>query len=235
MYGEVIANSFIAARKGDPFIKRWHELFMHLWSGRSSHVGIMKTPLFAFMAKKSFEDSRANNFHWDFKIEAAAVFDYIAQVSCWKRLALLEDAGDGFSPTDYWQNKVLLFDVLKENWAIEEHLKWDNAYARALELLATKMDTVAGGGHHKEAEGLVYRLLAGSSMQKITHGKGLTHTPALGVLWEMAENEGKDAAPGTFAELLRYGAENFEQTRESIRYVKAPVPAATMEKGLLEP
>jgi hypothetical protein len=57
-------------------------------------------------------------------------------------------------------------------------------------------------------------------MQKITHGKNLTKTPAWGLIWDEKGNESKDIEPGTFAELLRYGAVRFEQTRESITYVQ---------------
>ena len=72
-------------------------------------------------------------------------------------------------------------------------------------------------------------------MQKITHGKHLTKSPALGILWDRQENEGKDVAPGTFAELLRYGSVHFEQEREEIEYVKARKPEHRIKKGLLEP
>lgn len=72
-------------------------------------------------------------------------------------------------------------------------------------------------------------------MQKITHGKGLTRTEALGVILDREENEGKDIEPGTFAELLRYGSVHFEQTREEINYVVAPKPEMVIKKGLLEP
>ncbi len=88
---------------------------------------------------------------------------------------------------------------------------------------------------YAEAHCLVWRLLTRSSMQKVTHAKNLTKTPALGLLWELFGREGKDCEPGTFAELLRYGAEHFEQTRKEIEYVKAPEIVDTMNKTVLEP
>ena len=72
-------------------------------------------------------------------------------------------------------------------------------------------------------------------MQKITHGKNLTKTPALGVIWDEKESEGKDVEPGTFADLLRYGSVHLEQIRESIHYVKGEKPELVISKGLLEP
>ena len=67
------------------------------------------------------------------------------------------------------------------------------------------------------------------------HGKNLTHSIALGVLLDLPENEGKDVAPGTFFELLRYGAVNFEQTREGVAYVPTPTPTMIVKKGVQEP
>ena len=77
------------------------------------------------------------------------------------------------------------------------------------------------------------RLLTRSAMQKVVHGKNLTSSINLGVLWD--ENPGRDCEPGTFAELLRYGTVHFEQTRKTIEYVQAPAPPTTLKKGLLEP
>jgi hypothetical protein len=72
-------------------------------------------------------------------------------------------------------------------------------------------------------------------MQKITHGKNLTKTPALGSIWDLPENEGKDVEPGTFVELLRHGAVNFRQTRDTLVYEQVDKPAMTIKKGLFEP
>ena len=73
-----------------------------------------------------------------------------------------------------------------------------------------------------------------SSLQKVVHGKHLTHDKNLGELWDDPANEGSDYGAGTFAELLRYGAENFVQVREDIRYVEAPLPSQSLDKGLFE-
>lgn len=52
------------------------------------------------------------------------------------------------------------------------------------------------------AEGLLSR----ASMQKITHGKDLTKTPALGVLWDEEANEGKISSPGLSPNCCAMGA-----------------------------
>ena len=146
---------------------------------------------------------------------------------------MLEDTGDGFSGADYWQNHVLVFDVLPENWGGEAKLGFPGSGQKMFDLLSLKRDINPTSKEYKEAYNLVWRLLTKSSMQKITHGKHLTNSVHLGVLWD--ENEGYDSKPGTFAELLRYGTVHFQQTRPEIAYVKAPKPPKTIKKGLLEP
>ena len=75
-------------------------------------------------------------------------------------------------------------------------------------------------------------MLAKSSVQKTTRAKNLTHSKHLGALWD--ENPGDDCLPGTFGELLRYGAENFRQTREEVVQMSPPEPKKRLRKGLLE-
>lgn len=236
MYAQVIANSFVMARKGDPFIKRWHDIFSHLWrDGRTSSKGIASDPLLAFMtsANRNFENSKANKFHWKFKVEAAEVFEYISQVSSWMRMTMIEgnsEAGDEFNGSEYWQKHVLCFDALQEIWGVEEAIGFDGE--DAYKALCTRLDADEESEEYKRAHGLVWRLLTRSAFQKITHGKGLTHDTHLGVFWD--ENEGKDCEVGTFAGLLRYGCTHFEQTRESIVRVEATPAKETLKKAALE-
>jgi hypothetical protein len=147
---------------------------------------------------------------------------------------MLEDAGDGFSCTDYWQNHVLCIDVM-ENWGAETVVGFASGGKGIFELLTMKRDDNTSSDQYKKAEEMVWRMLTRSSMQKITHGKGLTNTVALGVIWDMKENEGKDREPGTFAELLRYGSVHFRQKRERIVTMEAEKAPKTMKKGVLEP
>lgn len=256
MYAQNIANHFVAARKGDPFIKRWyvspsgglvspdmsslanthefrHELFIHLWKGHTSHEGLLSNPLIVFGKDHNFDESRASNFHWDFAVGPQTVMEYIAQVLAWARLCKLEEAGDGFSCADYWLNNIMCFDVLQEDWPAEAEIGFNAA--KIFELLSMRRDGDKESEDYKLAEKMVWRLLASSSMQKVTHGKGLVKTLALGALLDSPENVGKDCAPGTFFELLRYGSVHFRQKRESIVLMEAKRPSTTMKKGVLEP
>ncbi|RFU72757.1 capsule polysaccharide biosynthesis [Trichoderma arundinaceum] len=233
MYGQTIANHFVAARKGNPFIQRWHQLFTHLWKGRNSHEGVSDDPLISFAKELGFGEASEASFTWDFKVSPLTVMEYIAQVICWQRLCMLEDAGDGFSCSDYWQTHIFCWDVLTENWGGEMTVGFDGAGQKMYDLLSLKRDIDPNSEEYKKAHELVWRILAKSSLQKITHGKNLTHSVHLGTLWD--ENPGKDCEEGTFAELLRYGTVRFRQTRETIVRKEAAKPKLLMKKGVLEP
>ena len=149
---------------------------------------------------------------------------------------MLEDAGDGFSCSDYWQKHILCFDALSEDWPAEAILGFD--HEKIFDLLKMKVE---GQGvdkttaEYKQAEQLVWGMLGKGSMQKVTHGKGLTKAVSLGILLDQPDNTGKDQEPGTFFDLFRYGTVHFQQTRASIATMKALKAENTMKKGLLEP
>ena len=173
------------------------------------------------------------NYSWEFKVKPTIVMEYIGQVMAWRRLCMLEDPNDGFNGADYYDQKVLLFDSLSEDWGAEATIGFSGQ--DLFDVLTTKRDADPQSEQYRTAFKTIWRILTRSSMQKITHGKNLTKAPALGILLDMEENQGKDAAPGTFAELLRYGSVHFEQSRETIEYVKAEKPKERITKGLLEP
>ncbi|KGQ01910.1 hypothetical protein PAAG_11300 [Paracoccidioides lutzii Pb01] len=58
-----------SSRKGDPFIKRWHDLFIHLWESRSNHSGICSDPLIAFGLDMDFSESQRHGYKYEFKVE----------------------------------------------------------------------------------------------------------------------------------------------------------------------
>lgn len=233
MYGITTANHFVAAGKGDPFIKRWHELFLYLWQGKTNSAGLAANPLVAFSRTLTFDESRASEFHWDFKVDAQTVMEYITQVVCWMRICMLDkDEGDGFVGQDYWQKRVLIWDVLSESWGGEETVGFKDGGQKMFDLFCVRLDADPESVEYKEAYRLTWRLMCRSTMQKITHGKHLTNDLHLGVLWD--EHEGKDCEEGTFGALLRYGCENFRQRREGIEYRDAPAPPSTLDKGFLE-
>ncbi|KAF2668757.1 hypothetical protein BT63DRAFT_284886 [Microthyrium microscopicum] len=233
MYGTTISNSWVASRKGDPFIKRWHDLFVYLWKDKTNYEGLITHPLLTFAQTMDFSESQKKGYAWEFIVGPVTVFEYISQVLAWMRLCSLEDAGDGFSGAEYQRDHILWYDTLPENWSAETVVGYTGQ--ALFDALSTRTDIDPDTEEYKTAYKLVWRMLTTASMQKITHGKNLTKTPALGLLWDEKENEGKDNAPGTFAELLRLGSRYSFQKRQSIAFVKTEKPAVTMKKGLLEP
>lgn len=233
MYGVTMANHFVASRKGDPFIKHWHDLFIHLWRGKTDHEGIIADPLVGFAKDIDFSQSQARGFAWDFKVEPVVVMNYIGQVMSWLRVAMLEEPNGGFNGREYLFEHCLWFDSLVEDWAAEDTIGY--AGQALFDALACSTMADPQSEEYKKAYKTIWRLLTRASMQKITHGKALTKTPACGVLLDSPGNEDMDLKKGTFFELLRYGQTHFEQTREEIVYIKAEKPELVLKKRLLEP
>jgi hypothetical protein len=257
-----IFNYFMAARKNNPFIRRLNDLLLHLWKDRTNHKGVTHNALFGYLARMfppSITQTTGSQTEavqqqkpsggmalFDWKISMQELLDYAMQMAAWNRVALLEDAGDGFSGADYWTRHMLLLDFASETGMPMKLLEAaHNGGARMLELLSMERQGSNGEGgqqeqeeeadNRKEAERVVWETLAHSSMWKISHVKGLTHKPQLGSLLDATENTGKDQAPGTFMELLRYGTVHFRQKRETPSLREAPRPEFTLKTGLLEP
>lgn len=199
----------------------------------------MDNPLVAFGLQYRFLDSEAAKLDWDFKVPVKTAVEYVTQVVAWSRVCMLEDAGDGFSGADYWRDNVLAFDSRKEDWPAETVLGFAGSGQRLFDILSLPLgDGGDGDGDpelRRQAEEVVWRILATGSMQKISHGKGLTHSAQLGTLWDEPGNEGRDRAPGTFAELLRYGSVHFRQKRAGVEALTVEKPMMTFKKGVLEP
>lgn len=210
-----------------------HELFTHVWTGRNNHEGLLENPLFAFALDTQLSDLDGK-FDADWKVSPKTLMEYVSQVLCWRRICMLEDAGDGFSGSEYWQHRVFCFDAVQEDWAERTILGPAGSGKVLFDALA--LPRAAGDTDNPEyatAKELVWRLLTKSTMLKISHGTDITHTVQLGTLWDKAE--GKDREHGSFAELLRYGSVHYRQKREEVVKRDALKSEFTMKKGLLEP
>jgi hypothetical protein len=214
-----------------------HELFLHFWEGRTDYTGIIQSPLIGFTKDFKFAEAEALGFKWDFKVDELTVLGYIGQCLSWIRCTwLIEPGENGFNGVEYWCNKILLPDVLEENWRAEKIIgyKGEDLY----DVLKCKRDADPESAEYKKAYECVWGLLCDASLQKITHGKELTKTPAYGVFLDEVDRRGeKIFEDGTFGELLVYGSLHFEQTRPSIVYAKPVKPDDNqiLHKGLLEP
>lgn len=69
-YGTVMANAFVAARKGDVFVKKWHEIFMKLWRGQTDWSGIAASPLILpILMKMELSEAVEAGFKWKFTVD----------------------------------------------------------------------------------------------------------------------------------------------------------------------
>ncbi|KAJ5580034.1 uncharacterized protein N7459_006019 [Penicillium hispanicum] len=223
LWGLAPGNFFVAARKNDPLIYQCID-------------EILSHPLIAPILPQTFENM-TESFDYDW-IDFNVALNYAAQIICITRLFCLEDTGEGFSGVDYWRNNVLALDGGEETARVEWHGTFVGFGQRALDTLTLPYsgpDADPTSDKYKEAEKMIWDMLANSTIWKVTHAKGLTHTPQLGMLLDMPENEGKDAAPNTFGELLRYGTRHLRQKREHVARAPKPEPSATLKKGVLEP
>ncbi|KAK1528293.1 capsule polysaccharide biosynthesis protein [Colletotrichum paranaense] len=233
-FAQYLANHFLASRKGNPFVKRWHDLFVHLWEDRETSEGINTHPLLSHVKESfSLSESKSKGFKWDFKVSFEELLDYVAQNACWARVCMVEGGDDdSFNASEYWMSHVLAIDVLQEHWAAKTLIGGENFGEHLYELLALGLDTDPESECHKEASKLVWTLLSETSMQKISRGSGLVNSLQPGSVWD--DRPGADCQPGTFGGLLRYGAINFTQKRQKIA-VRTPEKAKTiLRKGLLE-
>ncbi|KAF9875399.1 capsule polysaccharide biosynthesis protein [Colletotrichum karsti] len=231
-YETNLANHFVASRKGDPFIKRWHELFVFIWKDRTSAEGLSQNPLLANVRENNLDALHARGFLWNWDRPVSQVVDYVAQIVCWNRLSRIQEPNCGFDGAGYYSKHVLLFDALWEDWPAEALIGWNGE--ELFDLLATRLDADPESEAYQKAYKTVWYLITSSTMQKVTRTGGLTSTKSLGELWDMKENEEKDREPGTFAELMRYGAAHFRHNQKP-KYVPPVEAKSIIKKGLLEP
>jgi hypothetical protein len=206
---------------------------LELWKGRTDFTGVLQSPLINFIHVLNFEDLVEAGFGWEWKVDMQTILGYVGQCVAWMRLARLQEPNGGFDGVNYWAEKVLVWNAVSEMFPAENALGFDSA--DTLKLLKTKLDADENDSGYEKAKKTAWTMMTKSVLQKITHGKDMTHIPHMGILLDLPENEGVDAAPDTFAGLLRYGSVHLEQTRE-MQYLKAPVVDSELiiHKGLLE-
>ena len=230
-YGPQIVNHFIMSRKGDPLVKRWHEIFLDVWKGRRDFKGIISHPLLQIVMDFDFNDPRSAEFKWAIEVDNITIFEYAAQVLCFLRLTLIEGSEvDEFNGAEHWASKVFAYDSLQECFAAERATNFSGE--KIYQALSTKLDADPHSAEFRLAYDMTWGLLANSSMMKVTRGSGLSVGQHLGAIWD--QDPDADIRPGTFAELLRYGSIHFKQTREGISQMESRAPVKTFAKGALE-
>ncbi|KAI1267623.1 glycosyltransferase family 32 protein [Xylariaceae sp. FL1019] len=235
----LLLNCFIAARKGDPFIERWHNLFMEIWKDRTSADGLAQHPLIAPIGPY-FYDKFVGVSDLQFKAPVDKLVEYGAQMVCWERLVMIEKDKTGFPCADYAVNNIAWFDFRRElaRLAHDDTMRFNPPMAGQglVDVLATHVDGDKDSEAYRNAEKLVWTQLTTSSMLKVGTIKGLVEWVSASALWKMPQYLGKDGAPGSFGELLRTVPVHYRQTRQGVTLVpvkKSPVTFVESEDGSL--
>ena len=158
------------------------------------------------------------------------MFEYIAQIRAWNVIALIEEPqAGGLNGLKYFNEHVMPFDALTEDWPAEPMIGWRGQ--DYFDLITTRLDTDPNSEEYKRAHDVVWKVLTTASMQKITRGGGLgpDHFGTLLDNWKVDPE-----APMTFFDLLRYGSVHFEQVDRKTR-LKPPYAGSALIRERLIP
>lgn len=226
MHG-VMINGFIACKKGNTFIKRWHDIFLKMWeSGVTNTTNFHKHPLVNHLPIWESPSPVVSREH---------LADYVAHFLCLDRLRKLVDTKDGFNGAEYFAKRIFFTDALKEVYLLQVSLEWSGQRQYDLMALPRTGDGAVKDERWQQAEDHINTLVANSSVMKLSHGPaGMWGGPTLAHLWDMGENADADIVPGSFGEYLRYASVHYDQTRKVLPLPDAPVCEDLIHAGLLE-
>ncbi|KAI2464667.1 capsular polysaccharide synthesis protein-domain-containing protein [Annulohypoxylon bovei var. microspora] len=232
---EVMLNGFIATKRGNPFIKRWLEIFKKLWEGATNVQGFHKHPLLRHLPMLCPPTDKLNLPPQGLNVVMEQFTDYMSQIMTFERLRKLIDPSDGFNGPEYYSNKIFLCSALQEIFYFQLLTEWSGT--KQFNLLSTKRkgEGVIKDENWHAAEKFVHDALANTATMKLSHGPPGALDSFLADLWDSEEHHDKDNEDGTFAAYLRYGSVHFDQTRE-ITPIKMGWPdEEVLEAGVLEP
>ncbi|KAI1208568.1 capsular polysaccharide synthesis protein-domain-containing protein [Annulohypoxylon truncatum] len=232
---EVMLNGFIAAKRGNPFIKRWLEIFKKLWDGATNVQGFHKHPLLRHLPMLCPPIDKLNLPPQGLNVVMEQFTDYMSQIMSFERLRKLIDPSDGFNGPEYYSNKMFLCSALQETFYFQLVTEWSGT--KQFNLLSTKRkgEGVVKDENWHAAENFVHDALANTATMKLSHGPPGALDSFLADLWDSAEHHGKDNEDGTFAAYLRYGSVHFDQTREMVPIKMGWPDEEVLEAGVLEP
>lgn len=224
---DVILNGFIAARKGNGFIRRWHSVFREIWKDRTHCIGLQNHPLLRQVKKVEVP----RDMQIKFGIDNSLMNDYVAHVLAFKRIRMLHDPTDGFDGREYWTRHAYVLPV-QETFLAQILCGFDGQ--RQYDLLSLPRETVAPDARDPAAEDLVRSLLSNASTMKLSHGLKNNKLIHLAKLWDLPENADADIAPGTYSAYLRWGSIFLEQTR-TVEPLPIKCDGGVIRAGVLEP
>ncbi|RDL31346.1 Uncharacterized protein BP5553_09555 [Venustampulla echinocandica] len=203
---DIIMNCFIAAKSGNGFIRRWHDVFLAMWENRTDCKGLHDHPLVRPVKPVQIPKIMQTTF----AIDNQLFNDYVAHFLAFKRVWMLEDPADGFNGPRYWENHAFMLPV-QEAFLAQQICKFDGQ--RQFDLLSLQREGLAPADRDQEAETLVQELLTHASTMKLSRGLKNNKLVHLAKLWDLPENSEADVKPGSFGEYLRWGSVHLKQTR----------------------
>lgn len=222
---DVIMNGFIAAKKGNGFIRRWHDVYLEIWKGRTDCTDLQDHPLLRPVKKVEVPPAMQAKFGIDNKL----MNDYVAHSLSFKRIRMLDDP-TGFNGPQYWEKHAFVLAV-QETFTAQILCQFDGQ--RQFDLLSLPRESMAPADRDPAAENLVHELLSHASTMKLSHGLKNNKLVHLSKLWDLPENADADIEPGTFAAYLRWGSIHLEQTR-SIEPQAIKCSPEVLRAGVLE-
>ncbi|KAL7916962.1 hypothetical protein ACQKWADRAFT_308006 [Trichoderma austrokoningii] len=227
-------NGFLVCQSGNPFIKRWHDIYLSLWGpNTTSATGFHKHPLLAHI--KAIETPS----NWviedpEMIIAVDVMLDYLAHFLCLERLRGLRDPNDGFDGAEYFKyftTKIFLAPAMQELFALQPLTQWSGIEQN--NLLMTRLDGPKDETW-KKAHAYVRDAFANQSAIKVSRGPKNPKLVCLAELWDREEFKDADHEEETFASYLRRGSIHYDQTRDLVPMVLER-NEKTLELGLLEP
>lgn len=226
---DTIFNGFIAAKRSNPFVKHWHDIFLAVWKGVTETTGMHAHPLLHHLP--GFQPPVEKLEASDLNVTYGQFLDYLAHNLCFERLIYLRDPSVEWSGPEYNRKRILWFDAMQETYYAQKITSWDGR--KQYDLLATRRKTSVNDEAFAAAEEFVENVMAHSSTMKLSHGLP-SGKEYLAAIWDKGDDQEIDNARGTFAEYLRYGSVYLEQTRELTPLVISPTTDKILEGGVTE-
>lgn len=235
---DIIASWFIAARKGSPFMKRWHRIVRDIWSTplegdqeeRRDYHGLSSHPLFRQVQKMRVEvDHQAK-----YRLDPVAFNDYLNTYLSCKRARMTVDEADGWDGPAWWEAHAMILP-LQESYMT--YLLTDFSGERQFELFSARRDGVAPEARDENwhaAEKLVQALVSKCCNVKLSHGLKTTKNKHVASRWEDPEFTDYDIKEGTFAAYMRWASLHLEQVDRQLVPFPVPTTGRKLHAGLLE-
>ncbi|KAK4065090.1 uncharacterized protein Triagg1_8726 [Trichoderma aggressivum f. europaeum] len=226
-------NGFIAAKRNNPFIKRWHDIYKALWEGKTNSHGFHKSPLLRHLPLLCPPVDKMNCP--DLGVMMEGFSDYLSHFMAFERLRKIIDPSDGFNGPEYYAKHMFLASALQETFYFQQVTGWSGT--RQFELLTKQRvgEGVVKDETWQAAEDFVKDALANTSTMKLSHGPPGALDSFLADLWDSEEHHDKDNIEGTFAAYLRYGSVHFDQTRKLKPLEFDITKEEILHLGVLEP